>query len=1153
MLAVCGKTVHNIVVALSKHPFLLAAYFSCVLAIGAPVTTSNGYGKLPVFFEPNTGQFDPQVRYIARTGGHIVFFTDREMVVPGGGKAIHLSFCRRDLVPRIESAGRQAGVTNYFRGNDPSKWHTNVPTYRQLRYVEIYPGVDLLFYGNGSDLEFDLAVRDGADPSAIRLAFSGADGLTLNQAGDLVVKAGATEFRLRKPAVYQDGGSKKAPVQSSYRVLSSTNEVQVNLGAYDRKQPLIIDPILSFSYSTYLGGTGFDQAQGIAVDSAGSAYITGFTTSTDFPLSAPLQSANKGAPGIFVTKLNPAGTALVYSTYLGGSGDDRAFGIALDGNGNAYIGGTTSSADFPTMNPMQAALAGGSDAFVTKLNAAGTALVYSTYLGGSGDDGGAGIAVDSTGQAVIAGSTVSANFPLMTAQQAMLHGSQSDAFVTKLNAAGSALVYSTYLGGSAADRATGVAIDSGGNAYVVGTAGSSDFPTIAHSISICDSVGNAFVVKLSGTGIAQYSTCVGGSGKDSGNAIAVDTSGDAYIAGQTYSLDFPVVNAFQGKLADKNLFLLPVGPDAFVAKLNPAGTALIYSTYLGGLSTDPGTRSILDPYPGGFDSAYGIAVDASGNAYVTGTTRSADFPTLNAIQQFAGGHIPRGLYPAYFGDVFVANFDPAGTLIYSTFVGGVQDDNGYAIAIDTQGNAYLAGGTSSTDFPIANAFQGANHALQQNCGFGCPANAFIAKLASSPGSTARASFSSAIPASITVTGQGCNPGTYILPQSLSWITGRACTVTTIATEIPTGARYQLSSWSDGSTSNPRTFTAPLSPVSYTFNFNTQYLLTTSVSLGGAGVITAAPSSADGYYNAGTAVMLSASANAGYAFRFFSGDLIGGTNPQTVTLSTPRTITANYVSIAPLPALNIGIFRLGFYWLLDIDGNRQFNSPPDRAFPFGGIPGDIPITGDWNGDGHTKVGVYRSSNGLFILDTNGNGVFDAGDAVYKFFTLDPTDIPVVGDWNGDGRSKVGLFRQGFLWILDTNGNGIFDSGVDQAFPFGGIPGDVPVVGDWTGSGTSKVGVVRFGYFWILDANGNGTFDGTGPGQDLAFPFGGIQGDVPVVGDWNGTGTSKVGVFRLGFFWVLDANGNHLFDGTGPGQDLAFPFGGILGDKPVVGRW
>ncbi len=234
----------------------------------------------------------------------------------------------------------------------------------------------------------------------------------------------------------------------------------------------------------------------------------------------------------------------------------------------------------------------------------------------------------------------------------------------------------------------------------------------------------------------------------------------------------------------------------------------------------------------------------------------------------------------------------------------------------------------------------------------------------------------------------------------------------------------------------------------------------------------------------------------------------------------------------------------------MDGNEQMNIPPDVVFAFGGIPGDIPISGDWTGSGYTRIGIYRPSNGLFILDSNGDGQMDAGDAVFNLGVgMQAGDVPVVGDWNGDGRTKVGLFRQGFLWILDYNGNQVFEQNIDKTYAFGGIAGDIPVVGDWTGTGTSKIGIFRQGYLWVLDANGNGTQDGTDP----VFPFGGIAGDVPVVGDWTGTGISKVGVFRQGFLWVLDANGNHQIDAPGPGGDYVFGYGGIPGDVPMVGKW
>ena len=259
----------------------------------------------------------------------------------------------------------------------------------------------------------------------------------------------------------------------------------------------------------------------------------------------------------------------------------------------------------------------------------------------------------------------------------------------------------------------------------------------------------------------------------------------------------------------------------------------------------------------------------------------------------------------------------------------------------------------------------------------------------------------------------------------------------------------------------------------------------------------------------------------------------------------------YAHPAPVAKTSaVGVFRSGFFWLQDVDANQQFNLPPDRAFAFGGVPGDVPITGDWNGDGRSKVGVYRTANGLFILDYDGDGQFSGADKVYNLGVgVEAADVPVVGDWNGDGRTKVGLFRQGYYWILDANGNGAFEASRDRAFAFGGVAGDKPVMGDWNADGISDVGLFRLGFFWILDSNGTWSLDA----QDATFAFGGIAGDVPVVGDWNGDRYADVGVFRQGFFWVLDGNGSRVFEGTGPGQDLAFPFGGIAGDKPILGAW
>ncbi len=453
------------------------------------------------------------------------------------------------------------------------------------------------------------------------------------------------------PRAYQMTGGRRRPVASRY-VLSG-DRVSIRLGAYDHHRALVIDPTVTLAYSTYLGGSGEegDSGQGIAVDSAGDAYVTGTTTSTDFPTHDPLQPENASGGGdvsnAFVAKLNPAGSALLYSTYLGGSGlgafGDSGLGIAVDSAGDAYVTGNTASSDFPTHNPLQPEFGGGGsdgDAFVAKLNPAGSALLYSTYLGGSGGDFGQGIAVDTAGDAYVTGYTNSSDFPTHDPLQRKASDTSGDgnAFVAKLNPAGSALLYSTYLGGSRDDSGQGIAVDTAGDAYVTGYTNSPDFPThnplqrkFGGRGGFAGPTGDAFVAKLNPAGSALlYSTYLGGSDDDSAQGIAVDTTGDAYVTGNTNSTNFPTHDPLQPKFRGDHAGFIG---DAFVAKLNPAGTALLYSTYLGG---------------SGDDSGQGIAVDTAGDAYVTGDTNSSDFPTHNPLQPKLPG----------FGNLFVAKLGP---------------------------------------------------------------------------------------------------------------------------------------------------------------------------------------------------------------------------------------------------------------------------------------------------------------------------------------------------------------------------------------------------------------------------------------------------------------------------------------------------------------
>jgi hypothetical protein len=631
----------------------------------------------------------------------------------------------RNASPAVKIAGTDelAGTSNYFIGDDPAKWLTGVPTYAKVKYEGIYSGIDLVYYGNQQQLEYDFIVAPGADPRRIAFEVSGAKRIRRDAEGDLVLtmKTGESEILWHKPVVYQEEDGARQLVAARY-ALTDSNRVGFEVAKYDASRPLYIDPLI---YSTYLGGIGTDLGTGIAVDSAGNAYVTGYTNSIDFPTKNPLQATYGGSyDDAFVAKINPTGLALVYSTYLGGSGRDMGFGIAADSAGNAYVTGLTDSTDFPTMNPIQPANGGLEDVFVAKLNPTGSALVYSTYLGGSADDGSYGIAVDSAGNAYVTGGTVSTDFPVTPgAFQPACGGTDNcaygDAFVAKLNAAGSALDYSTYLGGSRQDHCHGIAVDGAGNAYVTGYTLSTDFPVHGALQNTNAGNGDAFVAKFNPSGSALvYSTYLGGSSSDFGRGIAADSAGNAYVTGYTISNNFPTANALQPAKGGG-------GVDAFVAKINPTGSAFVYSTYLGGSLQDYG---------------YGIAADSAGNAYVTGLTASKNFPTRNPLQKKQAGS----------GDAFVAKLNSTGSaFVYSTLLGGTLTDSAYGIAVDSAGNAYITGQTSSTDFPTLNPLQPANA--------GAP-DAFVAKFYLAAGTT-------------TTLSSSPNPSTY----------GQAVTFTAVVT------------------------------------------------------------------------------------------------------------------------------------------------------------------------------------------------------------------------------------------------------------------------------------------------------------------------------------------------------------------------------------
>jgi uncharacterized protein (TIGR03437 family) len=613
------------------------------------------------------------------------------------------------------------GRVNYFLGNDPQTWRAGVPTYAQVKYEGIYPGIDLLWYGNQRQLEYDFLLAPGVDPRVIELEFAGIERLEIDTAGELLLHTEAGTLRQRQPVVYQPLPNAERRVVDGAYVRTAANRVAFQLGEYDAQLPLVIDPVLV--YGTFFGGTGEGELSAdIAVDQAGNAYIVGSTGSADFPTANAAQGNLRGMIDVFVAKLNASGNGLVYSTFLGGAtssqGGDAGFGIAVDTNGNAYVTGLTSSSDFPRRNADDNTLSGPVDSFLTKLDPAG-ALLYSTFVGGNNADTGFDVAVDQFGAAYIVGVTnstdLASNVRVFTGEgEALAHGEfaepeqnglrgPTDGFLIRMQPTG-ARSYARYLGGTASEVAFSVATDASNGVYIVGNTASRDFPTsnpLQTSYGGGDS--DAFVMKLAaGNGTLVYATYLGGSGDETSPfllglpllsyGIAIDGSGSAYVAGLTDSSNFPLRNPLRSSLSGDS--------EVFLAKLTPTGNGLVYSTFIGG---------------SGFEFTGGVAVDAQGNAYVSGNTNSGDFPQINAISSGLKGE----------ADAFLVKLNPAGSaFVYATLYGGGGGDLATGVATDAQGNAYLFGLTTSGDLPTANPLQASLRGA---------ADTFIAKFGDSGG------------------------------------------------------------------------------------------------------------------------------------------------------------------------------------------------------------------------------------------------------------------------------------------------------------------------------------------------------------------------------------------------------------------------------------
>ena len=946
---------------------------------------TKAYGQIPLSFEPNQGQSRNQAKFISRGAGYNLFLmpteallslskAEKESAPSPQPKAMMKSplqdqtLLRMKLIganPNARSTGENQleGKSNYFIGNDPKKWRTNIPRFGSVRYSRIYPGIDLLYYGTTArQLEYDLIVSPGADPSLIQLQFEGAEHTSINEAGELVLKmSDGAQVVQRAPVVYQETHGVRATLDGKY-VLHGGN-VGLQVANYDRSKQLVIDP--QIVYSTYYAGSGLDAANGIVLDRTGNAYVTGDTTSVDLPMSSLIQPLSNSRDA-FVMKLNAAGSDIVYATYLGGNLADNAASIALTSDRRAVITGRSNLAglgttpnNFPTTtNAFQRNPGPREEGFVSVISADGNSLLYSTYLGGTRDESGAAVAVDNSNMIYVGGRTSSQDFPVRNAFQSTLRG-QFDSFVVKLNpnvSGNASLLYSTYLGGGGLpgtgdfDFPAGIAADANGNAFVCGSTNSPDFPTKGIGTTTPPfqaSIGggdDAYVTELnttaSGAASLVHSTFFGGTGDEFARDIALDpnTAGVFYVVGETSSSSatFPLRNAFDSTSSSF---------EGFIAKFNASFTGLFYSSFLGGT---------------GSDSIDGIAVDEGGNAYVTGrTTGGASFPLVNASPLNTAGQVfatkisptpltssvPRLLYSTVFGPT-------------NTFLGG--------IALDSKGNVYITGHDQSFDL------QTTPGAFQTNP-VGGSADAFVIKLGSS------------------------------FPDTV------------------------------------------------------------------------------GTFNRSAGVFLLRNSN--------------------------TTGTADIV--------------------IDLK-------------PFiGNLPGDIPITGDWNGDGKDEVGVFR--NGVFLLAfpivtpaPNGQPVTTFAIVGASIPGTQAGDIPVVGDWNGDGTDTIGLYRAG-NWLLCNTLNGTVDLNV--AF---GLAGDQPIVGDWNGNGIDKVGVGRPSggtlITWFLRNS-----DADVP----IFNFGQADDFKAVAGDWQGTGFDTVGSWRNALAQFF------LFDGVSASLPVAVV--GQSGDVPLAGEW
>jgi Beta-propeller repeat len=867
--------------------------------------------QLPAYFAENKGQAATDVRFVLRKEGGTASFSGTGIAIdlPSGAPLrVHFEKPLPNLV--IEGRQKLAAKANFFEGSDPAKWQSGVALYEQIAYRELWPGVDAMYTTSSQYFKSEFRVAKGHDAGVIRWSYGPNSILRVEKDGSLAVRQGEDTVYEAAPEVYQMIADKRVPVRGEYQV-SAEGIASFRLGEYDRERELVIDPVITFS--SLLGGVGQDNGTAIATDAYGNMIIAGWATSSTFPATgAARQRVSGGGVDAFVAKFGGSGNNLIFCTYLGGSGDDRAFGVAVDHSGSVYVTGRTSSSNFPVTAGIQRTLGGVKDAFVTKLNDSGSQIIYSTYLGGNDVDTGNGIAVDAQGYAYVVGDTVSVNFPVINGYKSQLTGGQ-DAFVARINPAGTLLMFSTYMGGHGIDHGAAITTNAAGYIFITGSTFSADFPVSFPAQQFSGGNQDAFVAELTpGGNVLVFSTYLGGSGgtsglSEEGTAIVLDSTGNIFVLGTTSSVNFPVtIGALQATPGGGNT-------DAFIAQYDPTGRSVTYASYLGGSGLDAGT---------------GIAVDAYGYVTAVGYTSSGDFPNVRALQKnYAGNY-----------DGFVTKFHFSGhacTLVNSTYLGGSGSDNVAGVALDQFGDALVTGFTSSSDFPTQ-AIEVYGSTLYQPYNYGT-ANAFATKI-SNPFLIGYSQIFSTynfmyLDVAMDFVYDGHSPtGMYI-----GW--GN------------TGDTVLIGDWTHSGSMKAGSFRQGL----WILDTNGNGVLDSGdrqFTFGQAGDVPVV-----GDWD-GTGTLKAGLFRNGTWILDYSGHMQG-----VATGQADKTFTFGVAGDIPVVGdwtgtgtTKVGVFRSGF-WILDANGDFNLTSA-DPFFLFGQA-GDIPLTGDWDGSGITHPGINRN--------------------------------------------------------------------------------------------------------------------------------------------------------------------------------------------------